>query len=84
MFSAEVRFCSWRVSFVMEGSHCCSGDIMSLALAGGCGAPEGVEGEDPIGALCWNKRITAIPTSTWREMSGQEQQERMHVTERQW
>ena len=33
---------------------------------------------------CWNKRITAIPTSTWREISGQEQQERMHATERQW
>ena len=35
----------------MEGSHCCSGDIMSLALAGGCGAREGVEGEDPVGAF---------------------------------
>ena len=32
-------------------------------------------------AACWNQRITAIPTSTWREVSGQEQQERMHVTE---
>ena len=37
-----------------------------------------------IAKHCWNKRITAIPTSAWREMSGQEQQERMHVAERQW
>ena len=36
----------------------------------------------PVASMCWNQRITAIPTSTWREISGQEQQERMHVTER--
>ena len=40
-------------------------------------------GTEHQSADCWNKRIAAIPTSTWREMSGQEQQERMHVTERQ-
>ena len=33
---------------------------------------------------CWNKRITANSASTWREVSRQEQQERMHATERQW
>ena len=32
--------------------------------------------------MCWNKRITAISASTWREVSRQEQQERMHATER--
>ena len=47
-----------------------------------CGANDMVASIMSPGCPCWNKRITAIPTSTWREISGQEQQERMHVTER--
>ena len=38
---------------------------------------------DRTAGVCWKQEIAATATSRWREVSGQEQQERMHATERQ-